>query len=165
MGDKWKEKTLNVWPLMRGPVALSCYVGHFAGMGPFVPLEGQRTSDEYKVVLSDHLYLMKYFCPDRSSLFQDEHENNVNHVLWALSVTRSHSSWTPVGDFGLTMLFTTVIKTSNEEVIRWFPKLKYFFEKYDFFLQNITHAPLSWKCATGSEISGDVLLLLFPECD
>ena len=56
-------------------------------------------TNQYKVVLSDHLYpMMKHFYPDGSGLFQDdntpihraqgitewfdEHENDVNHMLW-----------------------------------------------------------------------------------
>ncbi len=43
------------------------------GLGPLVPLEGRVTSNQYKVVLNDHLYpMMKYFCPDGSGLFQDD---------------------------------------------------------------------------------------------
>ena len=69
------------------------------GLGPLVPLEGRVTANQYKVVLSDHLYpMMKHFYPDGSGLFQDdnapihrargvtewfdEYENDVNHMLW-----------------------------------------------------------------------------------
>ena len=68
------------------------------GLGPLVPLEGRVTANQYKVVLSDHLYpMMKHFYPDGSGLFQDdnapihrargvtewfdEYENDVNHML------------------------------------------------------------------------------------
>lgn len=55
----------------------------------------------------------KQFYVDDNSLFLDdsghdtkewfnEHKNNVNHKLW-----------TSLGDFGQTMLFTTVIQTAN----------------------------------------------------
>ncbi len=70
-------------------------------LGPLVPLEGRVTANQYKVVLSDHLYpMMKYFYPDGSGLFQDdnapihraggvtewfdENENDVNHMLWSV---------------------------------------------------------------------------------
>ncbi len=69
------------------------------GLGSLVPLEGRVTANQYKVVLSDHLYpMMKHFYPDGSGLFQDdsapihrargltewfdEYENDVNHMLW-----------------------------------------------------------------------------------
>ncbi len=43
------------------------------GLGPLVPLEGRVTADQYKVVLSDHLYpVMKHFYPDGSGLFQGD---------------------------------------------------------------------------------------------
>ena len=69
------------------------------GLGPHVSLEGRVTANQYKVVLSDHLYpMMKHFYPDGSGLFQDdntlihrvrgvtewfdEYENYVNHMPW-----------------------------------------------------------------------------------
>lgn len=42
--------------------------GLFAGdgLGPLVPLEKRVTANQYKVVLSDHLYpAMKHFYPER----------------------------------------------------------------------------------------------------
>ncbi len=68
------------------------------GLGPLVPLEGTVTANQYKVVLSDHLYpMMKHVYPDGSGLFQDDNapihrarggtecfdecENDVNHML------------------------------------------------------------------------------------
>ena len=43
------------------------------GLGPLVPLEGKVTVNQYKVVLSDHLYpVMKHFYPDGSGFFQDD---------------------------------------------------------------------------------------------
>ncbi len=70
------------------------------GLGPLVPSEGRVTANQYKVVLSDHLYpVMKHFYLDGSGLFQDdntpihrargvtewfdEYENDVNHMLWS----------------------------------------------------------------------------------
>ena len=67
-------------------------------LGPLVPLEGRVTANQYKVVLSHHLYpMMRHFYPDESGLFQDdnapiqrargvtewfdEYENDVNHTL------------------------------------------------------------------------------------
>ena len=43
------------------------------GLGPLVLLKGRVTANQYKVVLSDHLYpMMKHFYPDGSGLFQDD---------------------------------------------------------------------------------------------
>lgn len=45
--------------------------GH--GLGPLIRLEGRVAANQYKVILSDHLYtVMKHFYPDRSGLFQDD---------------------------------------------------------------------------------------------
>ena len=68
------------------------------GFGPLVPLEKRLTVNQYKCVLSVHLYhTMKHFYPDGSGLFQDgnapihrtsevtewlaECENDVNPML------------------------------------------------------------------------------------
>jgi len=75
-----------------------CYAFCWHGLGPLVPLERRVTANQYKVVLSDHLYpMMKHFYPDGSGLqddnapihrargvteWFDEFKNNVNHMLW-----------------------------------------------------------------------------------
>ncbi len=58
-------------------------------LGPLVPLEGRVTANQYKVVLSDHLYhMMKHFYPAPIHRVRgvtewlDEYENDVNHMLW-----------------------------------------------------------------------------------
>ncbi len=72
-------------PAVRGSGALLCCGGHFAGMGPLVPLEGRVTADQYKVILSDHLYhLVKHFYPDGSGLFQDIITHHPIKHLWEI---------------------------------------------------------------------------------
>jgi len=42
-----------------------CYAFCWHGLGPLVPLKGRVTANQYKVVLSHHLYpMMKHFYPD-----------------------------------------------------------------------------------------------------
>ncbi len=53
-------------------MAMLCCGGHFAGI-VWVHLKGRVTANQYKVVLSDHLYpMMKHFYLDGSGLFQDD---------------------------------------------------------------------------------------------
>ncbi len=60
MGDKLKEKPECLTPMVKGSGASVILWGEFCwyGLGPLVPLEGTVTADQYKVVLSYHLYLM-----------------------------------------------------------------------------------------------------------
>ena len=81
-------------------MALLCCWGAFCwhDLGPLVSLEGRVTANQYKVVLSDHLYpIIKHFYADRGGLLKDEnapihrargvtewfdeYDNDVNHVL------------------------------------------------------------------------------------
>ncbi len=62
-------------PVVRGFCGSVMLWGAFCwhGLGSLVPLEGRVTADQYKVVLSDHLYpVMKHFYPDGSGLFKDD---------------------------------------------------------------------------------------------
>ncbi len=44
-----------------------------AGLDPLVPIEGKVITNQYKIVLSDHLYpMMKHFYLDGRGLFQDD---------------------------------------------------------------------------------------------
>ncbi len=73
-GDKLKETEKGKRDKCRsgGSVMLwGAFCWHV--LGPLVPLEGRATANQYKVVLSDHLYpMMKHFYPDGSGLFQDD---------------------------------------------------------------------------------------------
>ncbi len=75
MGDKLKEQPECLTPTVRGSSGSVMLWGAFCrhGLGPLVPSEGRVTANQYKVVLSDHLYpMMKNFNPDGSGLFQDD---------------------------------------------------------------------------------------------
>lgn len=67
------------------------------GLSPIVSLYGKITTNQYMVLLPDHLYpVMKHFCPDRTGLFLDDsalstwHEDSVRMEiikLYALAFT------------------------------------------------------------------------------
>ncbi len=82
------------------------------GLCPRVPLEGRLTANQYKAVLTDHLYpVMKHFYPDGSGLSpQGRRDHWMVWWVWkrcesyavAFTVTRSQPGWTPMRDFGPT---------------------------------------------------------------
>lgn len=88
----------------------SCAVGHFCcnGLCPHVPLEQSITANQYKLILSDHLYpVMKHLYSDRTGHFLDDsvliHRTVTDWMRWEWSksyaltftVTRSQIRWSP----------------------------------------------------------------------
>ena len=99
---------------------------------PHVPFKGKVTTNQHKVVLSDHIYpTMKHFFHDGMKMPPSVgHEGSVNGlmrmiILWiSLKVTRSQPMWTLIGDSALIckmVLSTTNIKTLNEGFFFLYP--------------------------------------------
>lgn len=67
-------------------------------LGPLVLLEGRVRANQYKVVLTDHLYpIMQYLHPNGSGLFTvpihrtrgltlNEYDDEANHMIWSLQL-------------------------------------------------------------------------------